>query len=94
MGLPKKSVVLIVVGVSFLDNAELFERIQKGLPYTSFEQLKVQYQIPQKQLLALIGLSTSTAQRRKKRGKMSVRESENIVRYVHLLDVALSLMED
>lgn len=93
MELPKNSVVSIVAGVSFSEIAQLLERIHKGFPYASFEQLEAQYQLPRKQLLALIGLSTSTAQRRKKLGKMSVPESENIARYARLLDVALSLME-
>lgn len=41
----------------------------------------------------MIGLSVSTAQRRKISGKMSVCEGEKNVRYTRLLDVALKLME-
>jgi putative toxin-antitoxin system antitoxin component (TIGR02293 family) len=93
MGILKKSIVSITTGVSFSDTFQLIQRLQKGLSYTAFERLEKYYNLPRKEFLMMIGLSTSTLQRRKIAGKMSIREGERIVHYAHLLDLALALME-
>ncbi len=41
----------------------------------------------------MVDINASTVRRRKIAGKMSVREGETIVRYAHLLDLTLALME-
>ncbi len=89
----KKSIVLMVAGVPFSDSFALITRIQKGLPFTSLERLEKHYRMTRKELLFMIGISASTAKRRQLQGKMSVQESEKIVRYARLLDSALGLME-
>ena len=93
MGKTKKSIVSMTVGVPFSDTSALIDRIQNGLPYSSFELLGKHYGISGKELISMIGISASTAERRQTKQKMSFHEGEKIVRYARLLDLALGLMD-
>ncbi|MES2822461.1 MAG: antitoxin Xre/MbcA/ParS toxin-binding domain-containing protein [Pseudomonadota bacterium] len=89
----EKSIVAMTTGVPFSDTSALIDRIQKGLPYSSFERLGKHYEVSRKGLLSMIGISASTAGRRQTKQKMSIHEGEKIVRYARLLDLTLGLMD-
>lgn len=67
--------------------------LESGLRYSAYEYLRSKYKFNVKEFSNLIRISTSTAQRRKSQGTMSFRESELLIRYAKLLDVALDLMD-
>ena len=62
--------------------------------YSAYEYLRSRYKFNAREFASLIRISSSTAQRRKRQGVMSFRESELLVRYAKLLDAALDLTDD
>lgn len=90
---PEDSIVYMVAGALFSDCFSLIARIREGLPFESLERLEKQYRMTRKEFLVMIGINTSTINRRRIEGRMSVHEGEKIVRYARLLDSALGLMD-
>jgi putative toxin-antitoxin system antitoxin component (TIGR02293 family) len=78
---------------SSLNTSQITERDRGDLPYSSFEILQQFYGFPKAKFLSLMGMTASTAKRRKARGYLSLSESELILRYAQLLDASLELMD-
>ena len=88
-----KSVVEITLGVPISRPFELIARIRRGLPSAVLARLQKQYGSSRNEFLTMLMISQSTARRRETEGKLSIYEGEKILRYAHLLDLTLQLMD-
>ncbi len=73
---------------------ELIRRIQQGFQFRELETLQDNIDMPLEQLAGKLAISRSTLQRRKTAGRLSPRESDNVMRFVRLLKQAADLFGD
>jgi len=86
------SSVEIMLGAPISDRHELVDRIRKGLPFSVLVRLQQQLGLSRKQFLTVLAISHSTMLRREIAGKMSVYESEKILRIAQLFDLTLQFV--
>lgn len=70
------------------------EAVRKGLPVDAVEKLAEQFQVTSAALQRYLKLSRQTYARRRRRGRLSVDESDRVVRYADLFRIALELLGD
>lgn len=81
------------IGIHASDRFELAKKVEKGFPYKSFVELRRQIQLTNQLLADLVQISERTLTRRKKEGRLKPDESERLLRYSRLLDMAIELFE-
>lgn len=75
-------------------NEQLIETVRAGLAYSELEVLQTTLGLPMEQLASLVGLSRATLQRRKKTsGKLSLVQSDRVVRLAKLMGKAIDVLE-
>ena len=73
---------------------ELIRQIQKGLPFSDLKVLQGSIDMPFEQLAAKLSISRSTLQRRRAAGRLSLDESDKVLRFSRLLRQAADLFGD
>jgi putative toxin-antitoxin system antitoxin component (TIGR02293 family) len=76
-----------------LTTSQLIASIKSGLPYRELENIRVSLDLPIENLAPLLGMSKATLHRRKISGKLESAESDRVVRYSRLFDMATAVME-
>ena len=70
---------------------QLIRRIQGGLPFRDLQQLQDGIDLPLEELASKLAMSRSTLQRRKTAGRLTPQESEKVVRFSRLFNLAVNL---
>ena len=70
------------------------ETVREGLPVDAVEKLAEQIQVTSASLQRYLKLSKQTYARRRRRGRLSVDESDRVVRYADLFRSAVELLGD
>lgn len=83
-----------VLTVKNTDAIMLVESIEKGLSFSTFEQIVKEYCFTIQDLATIIGISQRTLTRRKVEKKLSKSESDRLVSVARLLAQATELFED
>lgn len=68
--------------------------VREGLPSASVLKLCKALAITQKEMIKLLGISERTFARRKAHGRLTVDESDRVVRYATLLVLAIEMVDD
>ena len=66
----------------------LMESVQKGFPFSVFEAVQKEIDIPQKQLSEILGIPTRTLSRRKDEKHLSAVESDRLYRVIRIVSFA------
>lgn len=72
---------------------ELWQRVEQGFSYGSFEHFQRNIGLPVKEVVGLLQIPHSTLVRRKKAGQLGPLESDRLVRFGRLLGLAVELFE-
>lgn len=72
----------------------LVERVRHGLPMAEFRSLLELLSLPEEELGRLLGMSPATLNRRKKGARLTMAESERVVRFARLFGLAMAVFED
>ena len=81
------------VTISDFPPSQLIEVIRAGLPLRELNGLQASLAVPMEKLVPLLGISKATLHRRKIGGRLGPAESERVVRFVRLMDKAVSVLE-
>jgi len=82
-----------LIGVKDRSLVKIIDKIADGLPYRAFEQLAARLETPAGTLAEHVRIPARTLQRRKRRGVLSVDESERLLRVSRIYQAALDLFE-
>jgi len=82
-----------LIGIKASDRLELSEKIRAGFPFNSFVILARSMGITNKELAALIQISTRTLNRRQKEGQLKGNESDRLLRFARIVTRAVDLFE-
>ena len=77
--------------MSRVSGSELHQKVLKGLSYRALVSFQEQTGLAQKDLLDVIDLSSATATRRRKDGRLSARESDRLARVARIVGQASEL---
>ena len=77
--------------VKTLHPTELVGRIQRGLPFSEFEAVRKQLDLPLDEFASKLSISRATLHRRKNAGRLSPDESDKVVRFSRLLEHAAAV---
>ena len=72
----------------------LVERVRHGLPMAEFQALLKLLALSEEELGRLLGISPATLNRRKKGARLTMAESERVVRFARLFGLAMEVFED
>ena len=72
---------------------QLQEAIARGLPYSTFLRIARYAEMTNAELVGLLGISVSTLRRRANAGKLSVIESEKVVRLIQVINAGITLFD-
>ena len=72
---------------------QLQEAIARGLPYSTFLRIARYAEMTNAELAGLLGISVSTLRRRANAGKLSVIESEKVVRLIQVINAGITLFD-
>ncbi len=86
------SLVAKVTGQDIKDTPRVIDVIVQGIPFIAIEQLTVGLNVDRKELAKLLSISPKTFARRKKEGRFNQNESDRMVRFARLKDLAMDLM--
>jgi len=73
---------------------EVIQEIENGLPVSTFNAIRDELNLNDKQLGEIIRVPKSTLAIRKKRGRFSFEESERLYRVQHLIEKAVEVLGD
>ena len=73
--------------------AKLIASLKAGLPFRELEALQASLALPMERLLPMLGISKATLHRRKAAGRLDPAESDRVVRYARLMDLAVEVLE-
>jgi putative toxin-antitoxin system antitoxin component (TIGR02293 family) len=82
-----------LVGVQAPSLTALIDKLEKGLPYRTFERLAALLEVPAADLARGLRIPARTLQRRKQRGVLSVEESERLLRLSRIVQASFDLFE-
>ena len=69
--------------------------VLKGYPFSTFEAVQKEIDLPQNQLSDILGITASTIARRKKdRKPLTALESDRLYRVAHVLAIAVDVLDD
>src|SRR4051812_34216479 len=86
--------VALRLGTNTSSPAVLIARIERGLPIADLESLQHDLGIPLDALAAHLGIARATLHRRKQSGRLTVDESDKVVRFARLLRLATDTFGD
>ncbi|MBK1832603.1 antitoxin Xre/MbcA/ParS toxin-binding domain-containing protein [Roseibacillus ishigakijimensis] len=72
----------------------LVELLREGLPFQEFRALQALLAIPEEELGRLLGMSAATLGRRKKAPRLTMAESERVVRFARLFGLAMEVFDN
>jgi putative toxin-antitoxin system antitoxin component (TIGR02293 family) len=72
----------------------MVKAIDEGLPFSELEALRALLEMPLDKLAPTLGMSRATLHRRKRQGRLTREESDKVVRFVRLLDLAAEVIGD
>lgn len=72
---------------------QLLEAIARGLPYSTYLRVSYYAKVSNAELVELLGISVSTLSRRANTGKLSVSESEKVVRLIQMINAGIILFD-
>lgn len=72
----------------------LVERVREGLPMAEFRALLDLLSLPEEELGRLLGMSPATLNRRKKSARLTMAESERVVRFARLFGLAMEVFDE
>lgn len=81
------------LGVKVDSVAGLVARIRAGLPYASVQKFQKSAQMTIDELTDIVGIPKRTLSRRRKMGKLSMQQSDRLVRASKLFEQAVSLFD-
>ena len=81
-----------VTGQDIKDTPRVINVIVQGIPFTAIEQLTAGLNVDRKELAKLLSISPRTFARRKKEGRFNQHESDRMVRFARLKDLAMDMM--
>ena len=82
-----------LIGIKASDRLELSKKIQAGFPFSSFVILGRHMGVTDKELAALIQISTRTLNRRQKEGKLKGDESDRLLRFARIFTYTVDLFD-
>lgn len=74
------------------ESVNFLELVRDGLPFRALENLVRAMQVPQKEIASAVNLSATTLGRRRKTGRFTQMESDQIIRIARLFCLARELM--
>ena len=82
-----------LIGITASDRLDLSEKIRAGFPFNSFVLLTRHMGVTNKELAALIQISTQTLYQRQKEGRLKGDESDRLLRFTRIFAQAVDLFE-
>ena len=82
-----------LIGIKASDRLELSKKIQAGFSFSSFVILGRYMGVTDKELAALIQISTRTLNRRQKEGKLKGDESDRLLRFARIFTYTVDLFD-
>lgn len=73
---------------------DVISQIKQGLPVSSFDTLRNEFEVPVPQLAKTLNINPRTLNRRRKSGRLNTDESERVYRLGRLFQIALNLFKD
>lgn len=89
----KESWVHKVTGVPSANHRLLLARVENGLAFSAIATLEEAYHATRKAVAEVLSIRPSTLTRRQQTGRLSVEESDRVVRLARLKDQALALTQ-
>lgn len=100
--LQKKSILEKILGPTItakkssphagISPAEIRSSVQRGFPFSSFERLQTEIDVPQKELSELLGIPTRTIARRKEEKRLTPVESDRLYRLSRVLAFTVEVL--
>ena len=80
------------LGLTVYSLSEAIEKIRAGLPIKSLETFRLASGLPMEQLIRVLRIAPRTLARRKIQGRLSIDESERLIRLGRVLEQALDMV--
>lgn len=100
--LEKKSILETILGPAIktkkssshavVSPADIRSSVQRGFPFSSFERLQTEIDVPQKELSELLGIPTRTIARRKEEKRLTPVESDRLYRLSRVLAFTVEVL--
>ncbi|HEY7099021.1 MAG TPA: antitoxin Xre/MbcA/ParS toxin-binding domain-containing protein [Terriglobales bacterium] len=81
------------LGLPAASPAELIHKLERGLSYDSLQRLSAQSDIPVSRLAEVLAIPERTLARRKTSGRLTLDESERLLRIANVFEKAVELFE-
>ena len=82
-----------VLGAEVKSNLEMHRLIEAGFPFQTIRQTACLFQLPERKLAEVVGISRSTFDRRRDRARLNADESERMYRVAHAFAAALAVFD-
>jgi putative toxin-antitoxin system antitoxin component (TIGR02293 family) len=82
-----------LLGMKFVETAELLERVRRGFIFTALERLGKNIGLTPRELAFIIQIPPRTLDRRKERGRLEPAESDSLLRVSRVFAAAIELFE-
>lgn len=82
-----------VADIKRIEGNTIIMCIKTGIKFTAIKKLESGLNVSQKEIASLLSITVSTLTRRKKAGLLNMMESDRVIRFARLKDLALDLMQ-
>lgn len=82
------------IGIKTNSVQDLILKLRRGLPVSTFDRLKANLAVPEKELASMVNIAHRTLTRRKREGRLKADESERVLRLAKLYERAVDVFED
>jgi len=87
------TLVRTITGVTDDDHSAIIKRIRDGLPASSVDTLSTALHVSKNAVALLLSMSVATLRRRQKDGTLHIDESDRVVRFARIRDLAVDMMQ-